>query len=77
MMMVNRIDIEKVDKAQNGYDGYKMLQQKQYDFVICDLNMPVMDGYEAAMKIRNYLGERNLEQPMICAVTGHCEEDYI
>ena len=42
-----------------------------------DLSMPVMDGYEAAMKIRNYLGERNLEQPMICAVTGHCEEDYI
>ena len=58
--MVNRIDIEKVDKAQNGYDGYKMLQQKQYDFVICDLNMPVMDGYEFCQKVKQIFVDKNL-----------------
>ena len=32
--------------------------------------MPVMDGYEASLKIREYLYENNLKQPIICAVTG-------
>ena len=25
---------------------------KQYDFIVCDLDMPVMNGYECATKIR-------------------------
>jgi len=29
-----------------------MVLNKQYDFIICDLNMPVMNGYECASKIK-------------------------
>ena len=28
------------------------MQNKQYDFIVCDLNMPVMNGYECAAKIK-------------------------
>ena len=70
-----------IDFAHNGQEAYHLVKKASkadpYGLIFMDLSMPVMDGYEAAMKIRNYLSERNLDQPMICAVTGHCEEDYI
>lgn len=31
--------------AINGYEGYNKILEKEYDLVICDLNMPVMDGF--------------------------------
>ena len=35
--------------------------------------MPFMDGYEATTKIRQYLFEMDIDQPIISAVTGHTE----
>ena len=42
-----------------------------------DCSMPIMDGYTAADKIRKFVKSVNLEQPMIVALTGHIEEEYI
>jgi CheY-like chemotaxis protein len=39
--------------------------------------MPVKDGYEATIEIRSILEEREMDQPCICAVTGHIEEEYV
>lgn len=39
--------------------------------------MPIMDGYEAAMRIRKFQTENFLHQPMIVACTGHTEHEYI
>ena len=39
--------------------------------------MPVMDGYELADEIRNFYRINKVPQPMIVAITGHIEEDYI
>lgn len=39
--------------------------------------MPVMDGFEAADKIRNFYRDHKVPQPMIVACTGHVEEEYI
>lgn len=39
--------------------------------------MPVMDGYTASEEIRNFYQEYQAPQPMIVAVTGHVEEEYI
>ena len=39
--------------------------------------MPVMDGYVATQKIREYLHSKNLCQPIIAAVTGHVEQSYV
>ena len=44
----------------NGHDGYLKVLKKQYDFVICDLNMPVIDGYKCAEKIRNHYQSPNI-----------------
>lgn len=42
-----------------------------------DCSMPIMDGYTAADKIRKFVKSINLEQPMIVALTGHTDEEYI
>jgi CheY-like chemotaxis protein len=42
-----------------------------------DCNMPFMDGYEAATKIREYLYSLKIRQPIIVALTGHTEPLYV
>lgn len=41
------------DVAENGKIAIEKLQQKQYDIVLMDLQMPVMNGYETTDYIRN------------------------
>ena len=48
-----------------------------YDLIIMDCNMPVLDGNEATKLIRQYMYEKELPQPVILAVTGHIEASYV
>ncbi len=41
------------DFAQNGQEAVDMIKSKKYDLILMDLRMPVMDGYDAAKKIRS------------------------
>ena len=39
--------------------------------------MPIMDGYEATSKIREVFYSYGIPQPLIIAVTGHSEKQYV
>ena len=42
-----------VDLAENGRVALEKFQTAQYDLILLDCHMPEMDGYEAAVQIRN------------------------
>jgi CheY-like chemotaxis protein len=49
--IIYKSGVTNIDQAQNGYDGYQLVLKKNYDIILCDLNMPVMNGYQCAKKI--------------------------
>jgi CheY-like chemotaxis protein len=55
------------DMASNGSEAITMLRQKEYNLILMDIQMPVMDGYTATQEIRNTLG---ITTPII-AMTAH------
>lgn len=53
--------------ATDGGAGVRMALDEQPDLVLCDLQMPVMSGYQVAQSLREYLAWR---QVPIIAVTA-------
>ncbi|WP_397446151.1 ATP-binding protein [Polaribacter sp. R77954] len=44
----------KVDVAHNGLIAVNMTKEKNYDAILMDIQMPVMDGYKASTEIRKF-----------------------
>jgi len=45
-----------VETAADGAKGLEMIQQSPYDFILCDIKMPIMDGMEFLKLSRDRLG---------------------
>ena len=61
------------DIATTGKEACSMLQRSNYTLVLMDIQMPVMDGYQATKIIRN---EMKLQVPIV-ALTAHAMEDQV
>ena len=65
-----------VETAVNGVEAVKIIKEKgpdYYDFVLMDIQMPIMNGYETTAKIRKMPGA--LDLPIIALSANAFEED--
>jgi CheY-like chemotaxis protein len=62
-----------LDIASNGEEAIDRFVENEYDVVLLDLQMPVMDGFQAAKRIREIEGITNKHTPIL-AVTGDISE---
>ena len=66
-----------VDTASNGAEGVELLKQSIYDIAFMDIDMPVMNGFEATKKLREWEDavRPGTRQP-ICALTAAYVDDF-
>ncbi len=57
------------DCAANGQEALDLLAKKSYDLVLMDCQMPVLDGYETAQKLRER--EKGDRHTFVIALTAH------
>jgi signal transduction histidine kinase/ActR/RegA family two-component response regulator len=58
----------RADVAGDGFEALRALNRQQYDVVLMDVQMPELDGLEAAVRIRRELPKER--QPWIIAMTA-------
>jgi PAS domain S-box-containing protein len=61
--------------AEDGYQGLKLLSESAFYLVLMDCQMPVMDGFQATRRIREWEKGTNMHIPII-GVTAHAIEGY-
>jgi signal transduction histidine kinase/CheY-like chemotaxis protein/HPt (histidine-containing phosphotransfer) domain-containing protein len=65
----------RLDIAVNGQEAVTRLQEEQYDIVLMDIQMPVMDGVKATQAIRTTLPEPARSTRIIAMTANVLQED--
>jgi len=64
-----------IDIANNGVEAVDKVKLKNYDLILMDLMMPVMDGLEASVLIRQYQKQVNKHTPIIGLTANTFDSD--
>ena len=59
------------ERALNGQEAVEMVEKGNYDIILMDIKMPVMDGLEATAKIK----EKHPELPIIALTANAFDSD--
>lgn len=71
---LRRFGFSDISLAKNGLEAVELAEREQFDLILMDCQMPIMDGYEATKKIRQLNDEQKSHVPII-AVTAYVNED--
>ena len=66
----------KTDHAKNGLEATEKSKDKKYDFILMDIHMPILDGYQAAKNIKT-LDNLNKDTPMFGLTADIAAKDNI
>jgi CheY-like chemotaxis protein len=66
-----------IDTSENGEKAVEKFKSDQYNLVLMDIEMPVMDGYTATGKIREWEAENQQKATPIIALTAHALKEHI
>jgi len=64
-----------IDTADNGIEAIEMYKNGNYDIILMDIQMPLMDGYEATKIIRSDIKGKKI--PIIALTANAFEQDKI
>ena len=68
------IDLAEVREAGNGAEALVALKASSADLVLCDINMPVMDGIEFLKQLQ---GLANVKGVPVVMITTECSESHV
>ncbi len=68
------IDLDKVVEASNGAEALVALQNNTVDLILCDINMPVMDGLEFVRQVHTV---ENAKGVPIVMITTEGSESHV
>ena len=71
LKMLNKLGYQ-ADVAANGKEVLRSFELQPYDLILMDVQMPEMDGFEAARSIRKLWA--SADQPKIIAITAYALE---
>ena len=63
--------------AENGQEAFDLYKEDQFDLILMDCQMPVMDGSAATKAIREYETENQLDAIPVIALTAFVTKDEI
>jgi PAS domain S-box-containing protein len=66
-----------IDVAENGEVAVRKFRSNQYDVVLMDLQMPIMDGYAATQRIREWEREKEAKPTPVIALTAYARQNEI
>ncbi len=55
-------------QAKNGYEGLRILEKDKVDLIVCDLYLPVLDGFEMIRRVREMDDTRTI--PVLAVSAG-------
>jgi PAS domain S-box-containing protein len=62
------------DTAENGEVAIEKLKNAHFDLILMDIQMPIMDGFEATKEIRNWANEKS-EIPIVALTANATQRD--
>jgi two-component system chemotaxis response regulator CheY len=68
------IDLSEVREAANGAEALGALAEDGVDLILCDINMPVMDGIEFLRQIKNM---ENVKGTPVVMITTEGSESHV
>jgi two-component system chemotaxis response regulator CheY len=68
------LDLSQVCEASNGAEALVLLNDQQFDLILSDINMPVMDGLEF---IRNIQGMEKVKDIPVIMITTEGGEKHV
>ena len=64
-----------VDEAASGFEALEMFEQRRYDVILMDIQMPGMNGLEATARIRAYPDARRAATPILALTANAFRAD--
>jgi two-component system chemotaxis response regulator CheY len=72
--LLAELGFRQVDEASDGRVAFEMLKQNTYDFVISDINMPRVNGYELLRQIR---ADAKMKDVPVLLITSEASKDEV